>query len=154
MKTLSPAAKMNAATFTREYRHLALDPDVSLEDLMRPGFWSHHASKLGENDLIDAVATDGSLDVTLRVVKIAAGLVHVRPLRVYQREIPKPVSDTDAADASEEVPDGYVVDHTPRTRWRVRTKDPVVEVSRDHMSRNEAVASAKAHARLAGAVAA
>lgn len=147
MKFLPATAKLDTADYTRQYRHLTVGPDVTLEDLLRPGFWVHHEGKILNADIIDVVSTDFALDVQLRVIGREKGLLYVRPLRVYapERSGAEPVEEVDPG----EVPDGYVVDHTDKTSWRARTRNPMVMVTTGAMSKAEAIAAAKEHARKA-----
>ena len=93
MKVLPATQRMDAADFSRAYRQMIVGPDVTLQDLLRPGFWVHHAEKIGIFDIIDVLSTDGALDVQLRVTGRERGLLYVRPLRVHAeagREIAPP----------------------------------------------------------------
>lgn len=143
MKTLPATAKLDDATYTRQYRHLTVGPDVTLEDLLRPGFWVHHEGKILNSDIIDVVSTDFALDVSLRVIGHEKGLLYVRPLRVYapDRSGAEPIEEV----APGEVPDGYVVDHTDMTSWRARTRNPMVIIASGAKTKGEAIAAAVAH---------
>lgn len=152
MNTLKATARVDAAEFIREYRHVEVDPGTTLDDLLRPGFWVHHAERIGVNDILDVVASDGSLDVQLRVVKKDKGLLFMRPRFGYQRDDIVPAAAAEEAAEGPAVPDNYVVDHTPKTRWRARMRNPAIEVSRGHMTRSEAVQAAITHAAQAAGV--
>ena len=149
MKLLPPTAKMNAADFSRTYRQIEVGPDVFLEDLMRPGFWVHHADKLNRNDIIDVISTDGALDVQLRVTGREKGLVFLRPLRIHNERGAAPESIGDHK-PSMAVPDGYVVDYTDATSWRARTRNPAIVLATGLKSEAEAVTACVAHAEKAG----
>lgn len=148
MKVLPSTAKMNAADFTRAFRHLSVGPDVTLDDLKRPGFWVHHAEKLGLWDLIEVVSTDGALDVTLRVTGRERGLLYVRPLRVYVEE-GRDVAPPEETIHEGEVPEGYVVDFSDKTSWRARTRNPAIVVKEGMKSRDEAILAAIEHSTKA-----
>lgn len=155
MKLLpSTALRSNGADFVRTYHHVSVDPDVTVEDLMTPGFWAHHANSLRVNDLVDVLAADGSLDCQLRVVGKGIGFVKMRPRMLWQSEERKPrkPAEPDSADEGDdlpELPEGYVVNFTPKTKWRVFTKEPHAEVSRDHATKRAAHDAALAHAAIA-----
>lgn len=143
MKVLPSNAKLNDANFSRVQRHLSVTPDVTLADLMRPGFWIHHGPQLGRFDLIDVVATDGSLDVQLRVDLIERGLPWMRVLRSYVRPgRPEELPDEPVAEA----PEGYIIDQDAKGGWRARTRHPVIVLAQGLLSRDEAMRAALDHA--------
>jgi hypothetical protein len=146
MKVLPSNAKLNDASFSRVHRHLSVDPDVQVSDLLRPGFWIHHGNQLGRFDLIDVVATDGSLDVQLRVDLIEKGLPWMRVLRAYVRD-GRPTVDDDAPVA--DAPDGYLIDQNAKGGWRARTKHPVIVLADGLLTRDEAMRAALEHAAKA-----
>ena len=148
MKVLPATQRMDAADFSRAYRQMLVGPDVTLQDLLRPGFWVHHAEKIGVFDIVDVLSTDGALDVQLRVTGRERGLLYVRPLRVYAedgRELAPPEEVVNEGD----VPEGYVVDFTEKTSWRARTRNPAILVQDGLKSRAEAIAAAVNHATKA-----
>lgn len=146
MKKLHPTKLRNLAEYTRSTWHVEADPDTTLDDVMTPAFWQHHAEKIRVNDLIDVIGQ--GFDVQLRATGKGIGFVETRLLRKWVETVEA------KADTAGDVPDGYVVDHTPRTRWRARLKDGGIEVKRDLPSRDDAVAAAVAHAMRATGVAA
>lgn len=153
MKTLpATALGSRSADFNRTVYHLEVDPSVSIEDLLRPNFWAHHATNLRRGDMLDVLSADGAYDVTLRVTGTGIGMVELRPLRVWVRDEPITAPVHDAEELP--VPAGYKVSFAPKTLWRVMTDEPVMEISRDHKSRSDATRSAIDHAAKANAVAA
>lgn len=138
------------ADFTRQHWHLTVSPDVTVEDVLRPDFWAHHVPKLNVPDLIDIVSSDLGLDVQLRVIGKGVGYVQMRPLRVYVRETDHAVEADEVPNLTEaDIPAGYVINHAPKTLWRVFTKDPQIEVSRQHISKQHAIQDAIRHANIA-----
>lgn len=153
MKTLpATALGSRSADFNRTIYHLDVDPSVSIDDLLRPNFWAHHAANLKRGDVIDVLTLDGSYDVTLRVTGSAIGMVAMRPLRIWQRD--EPVEAAKEPEDEIPAPEGYKVSFAPKTLWRVMTEEPVMEISRDHKSRADATRAAIAHATKANAAAA
>lgn len=147
-KTLHPTKLRNSAEYARSIWHIVVDPGVTIDDVQVPGFWAHHTDKIRVNDLIDIIGE--GFDLQLRATGKGIGYVETRLLRKWTDDaavVAKPAADLD-------VPEGYVVDHTPRTLWRVRLKDGGVEVKRDIKTRSEAVDTAVAHAMRAGGIAA
>lgn len=150
MKTLpATALGSRSADFNRTAYHLVVDPAVGIDDLMRPNFWAHHALNLRKGDVLDVLAMDDAFDITLRVVETGVGFVAMRPLRVWTRDghAEGTAQPTDLPD----VPGGYKVNHAPKTGWRVLTEDPVIEISRNHKSKLDAIHAAIDHAAKAGA---
>jgi hypothetical protein len=154
MKTLHPTALRHQAEYVRQQFHLTVSPDVTVEDMLMPGFWAHHAGRLKKGDLIDVLG-DG-FDITLRVANSNVGFVNVYVIREWRDTTrTMSISDEEAEQIEASLPDGYVVDHTPRTLWRVRLKDGAVPISRDHKTKVEAITSAiKHHRQMLGQVAA
>lgn len=148
MKTLPSTAMTRAADYARTYHHVNVDPSATLEDILRPGFWAHHVGRLKVGDLVDVLTTDGGIDIQLRVIESGIGFVSMRPLRIWVREEADTGPQT-PVEALGDVPDGYIVNHTPKTSWRVLTKEPSAEVSRGHKSKAEATNAAIAHAAKA-----
>lgn len=150
MKQLPASAKLNDANFSRVYRHITVDPDVTVSDLLRPGFWIHHGGHLSRFDLLDVMASDGSLDVQLRVELIEKGLPWMRVLRQWVRE--GRAVDAEPGDEPEATaPAGYVVDQEGKGTWRARTRNPVIIVASGLLTKDEAMKAALDHAAKAGA---
>lgn len=147
----STALRANGADFLRTYHQISVDPDTTLDDILRPGFWAHHTNVLRINDLIDILSIDGGLDVQVRVTGKGVGMVNVRPLRVWMR---KEEAEASGEPELTEVPEGYTVSHAPTQRWRVMTNDPHMIVSKDHLSKSDAIKAAVAHAQKAQGIAA
>lgn len=154
MKHLAPVPRLSQCVhdIARQYYHIKLDPHVTLDDLLRPNFWVHHASTLREGTLIDVYSEN--LDVQLRVVAVDTGLARMRPLRVWQRKVETVQDEAEQTISDADVPAGYMLKFAPRTRWRVLTIDPPMEISKDHRTREEALAAAIAHYDKATQVAA
>lgn len=149
-KALSPTAMTRAADYVRTAHHVVVPVDVTMEDVTRPSFWAHHTGRLGKNDIVDVLSEDGSFDMQLRVVDKGVGFVEMRVLREWQRE----GAEEDAGLSLPDAPDGYIVNHAPKTGWRVLTKDPHLEISRNHKSKLEAIEAAIVHAAKAAGLAA
>ena len=83
------------------------------------------------------------------------GLVEVRPLAIWQAEDAgnAPV-EAGTTDDLPDIPDGYEVKRGPRGRWKVLTKDPLLEIAKEIMTEVEARNIALAHYVKANKVAA
>lgn len=152
-KVLPATAMTRSADYTRTYHHVTVSVDVSIEDVLRPSFWAHHTPRLNIGDLVDVLTADDRFDLQLRVTEKKIGMVMMRPLRIWTSD--SAAASDDQADAEPlTVPEGYVVNHAPKTGWRALTKEPPLEISRNHKSRREATQAAIDHARLANGIAA
>lgn len=144
IKTLKPGAMRLAAAFTRAEYQIILEPDVTIEDVLIPGYWMHNASQLKIFDKIDVIGVD--FDITLRVREVGNGFVKVAMLSKWEDpETQHQVSKDEAAAIDALVPDGYVIDHHSKTGWRARLKDGAIEISRNHKTKADAIQSAVAH---------
>lgn len=153
MNILPGNALQNTAEYDRNTFFVSVGPDVSMEDVLTPRFWAHHVAKLKVNTKIEVVAEDGSFDLELRVVKTGVGYVHVRVLREWKR-VSAPAAEQ-VPDVSEtDIPEGYIVNHAPKTKWRFLTEEPKLEIARDFATKEHAIAAAIAHAKVSMQVAA
>lgn len=148
MKILHATAMRHQADYIRASHHVVVPPDVTIEDAQVPGFWRHYAERLKEFDLIDVIGN--GFDIQLRVTGKGTGYVETRLLRKW---VDDGVVSSEAESTGLEVPEGYVVDHTPRTLYRTRLKDGT-ELARNMKTKAEAVGVAIEHAKKTGAIAA
>lgn len=156
MKNL-PATAMNShgADYARGYHHVNVDPDATLQDILRPSFWAYHVNNVRVNDLVDVLTLDGGIDLQMRVIGKGIGYIEFRVLRCWTREAVESIEFTSEPDTGDdEIPDGYAVNFAPKQLWRVIMKNPHNIVSKDIRSKAEAINVAKAHAAKANAVAA
>lgn len=153
MKTLHPTKMRNAAEYVRTQHHVIVDPGHTMEDVMMPGFWAHHVDRLRVYDLIDVIGEH--FDATLRVTGKGNGFVETRVLRKWEDDAPvAKLSDEERAAIDATIPDGYVIDHTPKTGWRARLKDGGAELSRNHKTKVDAIKAAIVHAGRSQGIAA
>ena len=149
-KTLpATALGTHGAEYTRTLRHLNLDPQFTLDDVLTPSFWAHHAPKLTRGDVIDVLAADDSFDVTLRVTGVGRGFATMRVLRKWVNENAVPAQE------EEPVPENYRVKWAgPSAKYRVVMINPNMIVSEGHEDKATAIAKAAEHAKHATAAAA
>ena len=57
--------------------------DTLLEEILAPGFWANHWNTVKRGARIELLRVDNTLDVTLRVLGTAPGLVFVRPIAMH-----------------------------------------------------------------------
>lgn len=154
LPVLRPTAmRGNGADYVRTYHHVVVPVETTKDDVLRPGFWAHHTAIMRPGDLIDVLSEDGGLDMQVRVVGKDIGMVHVRPLRIWEREAIKPAPASKDETADDAVPDGYKVNFAPSQKWRVMTENPHQVIQINIASKAEAIAKAKEHAALAGVAA-
>ena len=153
MKSLpATALGRNGADYKRSYHHVKVDADVSLDDLLGPGFWVHYAQMLQVDDLIDIVSD--VLDVQLRVVEKGVGFVKMRPRLLWAKDgIGSEASAP--AEPLPELPAGYEIKRGPGGRFRVFQKDPMLDVGNGtFLTEREAILAARTHYPNANAIAA
>ncbi len=154
LPTLSPAAKVDDADFRRTLRGIQVPVGTTAADVMRPGFWVHHYDKIAVGDLLEITSADFELDCEARVIRKKDGLIGLRLLRLRDAEkVEAPVAD-EAPVELPALPDNYLVNHAPKTGWRVWSKVPSRELVRDIKSKPDAYNWAINHARLAEEIAA
>ena len=75
--------RLKRAEFERNVYFEVVPPGTTIEDVMSGDFWVHVRKTIRVNDVIEAVAADGSFDADLRVVSInlASGAMAFRVLR-------------------------------------------------------------------------
>ncbi len=127
MKTLKPGKLLEAA-FVRAHFAVTVDNDVTLEDVMTPGFWRDHSGAIRVGTIIEVRRLDETLDLTARVVAVAPGMVKLRamfPPHNDERNIKagRRAAAKDAAEAESEetadVPEGYKVKFSPAAGYFV-----------------------------------
>jgi hypothetical protein len=152
-KTLHPTKLRQPAEYLRTIHHVKVDPDHTIEDILKPSYWTHHVDRLNVDDLIDVIGE--TFDIQLRVTGKGIGFVETRALREWKSDAPSAkLSAEEVAAIEATIPDGYYIDHTPKTGWRARLRDGAVELSRNHKSKVEAIQSAIAHSQRAQGLAA
>jgi len=144
-KILSVKTEPRIADYSRSYRHIDVDNDVTLDELMIPGFWAHHANTVQPKDLVDVLSLDMELDVQLRVIETGVGFVVMRVCSVrHDRTVANDVDEGDEPGELPQVPKGYKVGFTPKRGYYVQSSHvtPAEIVSSDHQTRREAIFAA------------
>lgn len=139
------------ARHDHETRLVVVPVNMTIDDVLVAGNWSHIASKINTKDEVIVVPEDRSWRLHLLVMESAPG--YVRTVILHRWEA-KRENRTVEDEPEVPMPEGYKVDHTPKTGWRAFTLEPLIEVSRNHRSRREATLAAISHAAKANAVAA
>lgn len=134
-----------------EQRLVVVPVNMPIDDALVAGNWSHISSKINTKDEVIVVPEDRSWRLHLLVIESGPGFVRTVILHRWEANREKKANEP-TADVP--VPDGYKIDHTPKTGWRAFTLEPLIEVSRGHPSREAATMAAIAHAAKANAVAA
>ncbi len=121
----APVLNVNQLTVSADYLRtnyqITVGDDVTLEDVLRPGFWAHHTTKLKRGDLVDVVSEDLELDAQLRVIRIGEGLVHTR-LRFVgnaRDQDADALAGMEEAEDLPELPAGYKVAFNEEYQWHV-----------------------------------
>lgn len=153
LKTLPASTNVGPIEFHSTKRFVTVAVNFDIEDIMRPGCWSHVASKIQRGDEIIVLREDMAWRLDLFVTEVGPGLVVTHILHRWVN--PDHVVETVAEEPAElpDIPDNYTVNHAPKTGWRVWTKTPGLEVSRNHRSKLEAILAARVHFQKSMAVA-
>jgi len=165
MKTLPPNALQYAADYVRTIWHVEVDPVISVNDLLSPGFWAHHAARLKRGDLVEVVNSELTLDVSLRVHDVDQGMVTMAvrfdaSVAADEGEEGEEGGELEAPAPANlpKLPDGYRLHHNPRAaehKWRsiwTEPNPPVTVLEGD--TKLEVIEAAIAHhAKATGAAA-
>lgn len=153
-KTLPASTNVGPIEFRSTTRYVSVPVDFTIEDILRPGCWAHVAGKIQTRNEIVVMREDMAWRLHLLVTESGPGLVVAHILNKWinpnHREEVAVEEPADTPDA----PENYTINHAPKTGWRVWTKTPPLEVSRNHKSRHEATLAAIAHAAKSNMVAA
>lgn len=141
---------VNPADFTRTLRRIKVPVNFMPDDVLVPGVWANLHDRINIDDELIVWREDRAWRLHLLVVGKGIGFVETVELHRWQREEAHAVEDA----GNLEVPEGYIVNHAPKTGWRVLTKDPHLEISRNHKSKAEAIQAAIVHAAKAAGLAA
>jgi len=164
---LEPTYFNLTASQARQEWHALLDPDTLPTDVLKPVFWVHVMSRLKPMAVVDLVTPDGTLDMQVRVISIANGIVNVRPrfiredkearAEVYaRREDPSTRPDplngfAEQTEVREYTPDGYKVGWNPGSKtWYVQLKATGLKLAENIPEKGKALAYAVAHAKASG----
>lgn len=152
-KSLHPTKMRHLADYSRKSFHVEVDPGTTIDDVQVPSFWKHHVETVGVGTLIDVVGE--GFDIQLRVTGKGIGYVETRLLRKWVSDAPAHKLSKEESDAlAATIPEGYLVDFTPKTGWRVKLVDGGVEVLRGKASKADAIEAAIMHAAKAAGLAA
>lgn len=146
---------LNSADFTRTLRRMIVPNSMTMEDISVPGNWANVFSKVKADDEVVVVPEDRTWRLHLLVTETGTGWVKTALLHAIDltKVVAKPKVEIEPVDIPD-VPDGYKVNHAPKTGWRVLTEDPPMEVSRNHRTRLEATNAAIEHSKKAAGIAA
>lgn len=108
-------SRLQIADHYRSHYGVVAEDGVSLDDLLRPEYWAHVATKLRKFDIIEVLPEDGSFFVELIVLQVGIGYAKVMLLREVGLEADEVLPDAD----------GVIVKWKgPHRKWAViRTTD-------------------------------
>jgi hypothetical protein len=142
MLFLPPNTFHKSADYART-EHFVETSGASLEDLARPAFWTHVASRLRANDRIEVLDKAGAFDVDLRVVEVGIWGARMRPLRIWHDAA---VSATEQEDVGrEEDVGGFLIKFAGKAKWRVIRKVDSQIVADGIQTKDEATKWVEAH---------
>ena len=122
MQKMLPATTNVGPIEFRVTTRLVLAPvETALDDIIRPGFWAHVASKIQPGNHLVVRREDMAWQATLLVTETGPGLVIAHMLHEpwinpnHKQEAP--TADNTATPL--EAPPNYTINHAPKTGWRV-----------------------------------
>lgn len=153
-KVLAPTAVRHTAEYDAPRFHVRVDDDVTLEDIMRPAFWAHHAKTLRPFNVVEIVRQNMSLDMEVRVLEVGTGYVVVRPLRFWEDKAvadarAQAVAAADAGGADVVLPAEYKIT-SGRGSFVLTFIPNDTKLGSAYKSRAAAIVAAREHAAKAG----
>lgn len=154
---VAPSEFFVSADYKRQSWHVVVPNDTPLSDILKPAFWVNAAANVKPHALIDVMTPDGTLDVQLRVVKIVAGVVTVRPRFIWEDKVARKHLAEDRAqkeaelgdEPEQQIPAGYKVGWNPGKKLHyVQLKATGAKLKEDFTTRPEAIAFAVSHSRM------
>jgi len=158
------AAKLKNAYHARgDFMVDDMPNDTMLEEILAPGFWANHWQAIKRGARIEVMRSDNTLDVTLRCLSTAPGLVFVRPIgepyvdnsNVEQATLENANVDTAAVEALKQrvagLQRGYksgYADAGINKGWWVQLKSTREIIANKIMTKTAAVEFAEKHAQM------
>lgn len=116
--TLSPNG-LSVAEYKRRQWFCEAADGVTLEDVQKPEFWAHVASKMTPFDRIEVVAVDGTWAADLMVLATGRTAAKVKPIHVY--DFDGGYSDMSTVNTTHEIK------HRGPRKWSIiRSKDSAI----------------------------
>jgi hypothetical protein len=124
--------QLKLAEFSRNVFAIELPANTTLDDVKKPEFWAHTASKLHPTDRIEVLDAEGTFFAELFVVACARNWAKVSVLRFVELTESVANGKKVASDAKKEERAKYLVEWTQGDKGRViRLSDKQV-ISKDH----------------------
>lgn len=151
---------MADASYARMVHSITIPNDVAYTDLLKPAYWGQLANQVKVGGIMEVQRVDPPLDVTFRIIAVERGMVHLRPLPYYRREVEDkilaerghvPTSEDEATarnDAASVIPDGledYKIGMAGNSGFYVSYKPTRETLKSKIATKAEAVAFAVAH---------
>lgn len=133
MKIIAPRFK--PVEYCRTVYQATPEPGTTLEELLKPGYWSHVAAKLRKGDRIEVVTEDGTYFAEFFVKHANKIEAHVALLR--ENQIAKPQSKADDLDLDKMFPEHSI--RYAGGKWRILRKDDKAVLKGELKSKEEAI---------------
>jgi hypothetical protein len=115
---------------------------MTLEEALQPEAWTHTCNRFKLYDEIRLIAADGSYRAEVIVTRLRKMTESFRVQLISKTMLAEVTPEGSAA------PKGYIVNHTPKTKWRVLLDTtPPEELEREFATKEDANAWAWRHAR-------
>jgi hypothetical protein len=150
---------LNSADFTRTLRRMVVPNTMTMEEVSIPGNWANIFAKVTVDDEVIVTPEDRSWRLHLLVVERGTGwvktaLLHAIDLTKVAVKQPVIEQPSELPEDAPQPPEGYTVNFAPAHKWRAMTNDPHLVVSKDHKTREAAIAAAVEHSKKASGLAA
>lgn len=144
---------LRTSEYERQEWFCRVPNETLLSDIAAPGYFVHHSDRIKPGALIEVVTLDYSLDVLLRVVAVAEGLVYTNPLRIFENgEYRARMLSTlteEPRRETEQPPEGYKVGRVPNRGFYVKLMATGGNIYEALPTRSAAIAKANEHAKKA-----
>lgn len=149
MSTKLIADGIKLAEHARNLHRIAPDSDTTIDDVLKPDYWSHVGAKIAVGDKMEILPVDGAW--YLEALVVSCSRVHVKLVVLVQKEVFERAKKDPKTPAAAKAP-FEIAFKGPQRKWSViRTKDATY-VKEAFSSREEAEAWLKENeADLTGA---
>lgn len=91
------ADRIKLAEYVRNIFVINPEPNVKLEDMLQPAFWSHVAAKLHPSDRVEVIAEDGTYFAEFYVVSCGRNWAKVSLMRMHDLSEDEPKTEKPAS---------------------------------------------------------
>lgn len=121
MSTKLIADGIKLAEHARNLHRITPDSDTTIDDVLKPDYWSHVGAKMSVGDKVEVLPADGAW--YLEALVVSCSRVHVKLVVLTQKEIFERAKKEPKSPTAQKVP-FEIAFKGPQRKWSViRTKD-------------------------------